>query len=175
MEKNIIENSNTSFIITGATGWVGRNFLHELQKKIPINIFNEKVFAFGSKSGQIYSTAYKNKIIIPIQPLSEIKNLIDKKRNFFVIHCAFLTREKISIYGINNYIDINKNILKNLEYVLKLNNTNKAVLISSGAAESIEKKDKNNIELKKDPYGVLKFQEEQTFQRLSMFDNEVMD
>ncbi len=167
MEKSFLENSKTSFVLTGATGWVGRNFLHELQKIIPINIFNEKVFAFGSKSGQIYSTAYKKKIIIPIHPLSEIKNLLDKNRNFFVIHCAFLTREKISYYGINNYIEINKNILKDLEYVLNICDTKKSVLISSGAAESIENKEINNIELKKDPYGVLKFQEEKTFQRLS--------
>ena len=167
MEQSIIENPKTSFILTGATGWVGRNFLHELQKIIPSNIFNEKVMAFGSKSVQIYSTAYKNKIIIPIYPLSEIKKILNKKRNFFVIHCAFLTREKISIYGINDYIEINKNILKNLEYVLNICDTKRSVLISSGAAESIEKKEINNIELKKDPYGILKFQEEQTFQRLS--------
>lgn len=162
-----MEDFKNNFILTGATGWVGRHFLHELQKIIPMNIFNKKVFAFGSKSRQIYSTAYKKNIIIPIHPLSEIKNLLDKNRNFFVIHCAFLTREKISYYGINNYIEINKNILKNLEYVLNFCGTKRSVLISSGAAESIEKKGINNIELKKDPYGVLKFEEEQTFQRLS--------
>ena len=45
MDQSIIVNPKNSFILTGATGWVGRNFLNELQKIIPINIFNEKVFA----------------------------------------------------------------------------------------------------------------------------------
>ena len=154
-------------VLTGATGWVGRHFLHELQKIIPMEVFNEEVLAFGSKSSQVYSTAYKNKILIPSHPLSEIKNLLDEKRNFLIIHCAFLTREKISYYGINNYIEINKNILKNIEYALNVCDTKKSVLISSGAVESIEKKEINNIVLKKDPYGALKFEEEQTFKRLS--------
>ncbi len=132
-----------------------------------MEVFNEEVLAFGSKSSQVYSTAYKNKILIPIHPLSEIKNLLDKKRNFFIIHCAFLTREKISYYGINNYIEINKNILKNIEFALNVCDTKKSVLISSGAADSIAKNKRNNMDINKDPYGVLKFQEEKLFQRLS--------
>ena len=101
-----------------------------------MEVFNEEVLAFGSKSSQVYSTAYKNKILIPIHPLSEIKNLLDKKRNFFIIHCAFLTREKISYYGINNYIEINKNILKNIEFALNVCDTKKSVLISSVSSSS---------------------------------------
>ena len=132
-----------------------------------MEVFNEKVLAFGSKSCHIYSSAYKKKILIPIHPLSEIKNLLDKKRNFFIIHCAFLTREKISHYGINNYIEINKQILKNIEYALNICDTKKSVLISSGAADSIAKNKRINIDINKDPYGVLKFEEEQIFQRLS--------
>ena len=167
MEKLNIDKFKNKFIVTGATGWVGRNFLHELQKIIPMEFFNKKVFAFGSKSSQIYSTAYKKNIIIPIYPLSESNNLLAKDKNFFTIHTAFLTREKISNYGLEKYIEINKNILRNLEYILEISNPKKSVLISSGAAESIEKKDANDIDIQKDPYGVLKYEEEQNFKKLS--------
>ena len=162
-----MENFKTKFILTGATGWVGRNFLHELQKIIPMEIFNERVFAFGSKSGQICSTAYKKKIFIPIYPLSESKNLLPKDKNFFTIHTAFLTREKIINYGLEKYIEINKNILSHVEHILEESDPKKSVLISSGAAESIEKKEANLIQIEKDPYGVLKYEEEQNFKRLS--------
>ncbi len=161
-----MEYFKTNFILTGATGWVGRNFLHELQKIIPMDIFNEKVFAFGSKSGQIYSTAYKKEIFIPIYPLSEAKNIISKNKNFFTIHTAFLTREKIINYGLEKYIEINKNILSQTEHILEECDPKKSVLISSGAAEYIEK-NANNIQLEKDPYGFLKYEEEQNFKRLS--------
>ena len=67
--------NNEKFIITGASGWVGKNFLHELQKVYSPNFFNQNVFAFGSKKQVIESTAYSNKdkIQIPIYPISQLR------------------------------------------------------------------------------------------------------
>ena len=78
-------------------GWVGKNFLHELQKRITPQEFNDKVFAFGSKPGLIKSTAYISsmEIDIPIYPLSAINNMFKNEPYLNVIHTAFLRKEKI--------------------------------------------------------------------------------
>ena len=47
-------------VITGATGWVGKNFLHQLQLLYPHEIYKDKVIAFGSKSQTIKSTGYRS-------------------------------------------------------------------------------------------------------------------
>ena len=49
-----------TIVLTGANGWVGRNFLNELQKIIPREEFNQKVKAFGSKKSEIFSSHYKS-------------------------------------------------------------------------------------------------------------------
>lgn len=75
------------FLVTGATGWMGRSVLHELQKLIPPNCFNDRVFAFGSKSGTVYSTAYENnsKISIPIYSLSDTLLLREAAKSILYI------------------------------------------------------------------------------------------
>ena len=52
--------SNQSLIVvTGATGWVGRNILEVLQKEIPHDKFNSNVVALASKEQILFSTGYK--------------------------------------------------------------------------------------------------------------------
>ena len=53
------------YIVTGATGWVGKNLLHCLQKIIDRRQFNNEVFCFANKKRKISSTAYREKIEIP--------------------------------------------------------------------------------------------------------------
>ena len=44
---------NDKIYVTGATGWVGKTFMHELQSIIPAGEFNQKVIAFGSKENKV--------------------------------------------------------------------------------------------------------------------------
>ncbi len=149
------------FIVTGATGWVGRNFLHELQKIYPAELFNKSVLAFGSKKTVIKSTAYSgNQISIPIFPLKSINEYIDNKNNLKIIHTAFLTREKISEYGIENYIDINKSITSSVAELLECSKNSEIVVISSGAARIFDNKIPNKNDLLNSPYEYLKYSEE---------------
>ena len=69
------------YIVTGATGWVGKNLLHCLQKIIDRRQFNNEVFCFANKKRKISSTAYREKIEIPIIPLSEINNIFEGNSN----------------------------------------------------------------------------------------------
>ncbi len=149
------------FIVTGATGWVGRNFLHELQKIYSAEIFNKSVLAFGSKKTVIKSTAYVgNQISIPIFPLKLINEYIENKNNLKIIHTAFLTREKISEYGIENYIDINKSITSSVAELLECSNNSEIVIISSGAARMFDNKIPEKSDLINRPYEYLKYKEE---------------
>ncbi len=149
------------FIITGATGWVGRNFLHELQNIYPAELFNKSVLAFGSKKTVIKSTAYLgNQISIPIFPLKSINEYIENKNNLKIIHTAFLTREKISKYGIENYIDINKSITSSVAELLKCSKNSEIVIISSGAARMFDNKIPKKNDVIDSPYEFLKYSEE---------------
>ncbi len=153
---------NGLFIITGATGWVGKNFLHELQKRIKPKEFNDKVFAFGSKPGLIKSTAYINsmEIDIPIYPLSAINNMFKNEPYLNVIHTAFLRKEKIKSFGLNQYIETNKYITRQVRNLLETSTDSKVLDISSGAAYIFKTKESKNQTIETDPYGYLKLEEE---------------
>ena len=151
-----------NILITGATGWVGKNFLNELQKIYPSEIFNEKVKAFGSKEQSISSTFYpeNKKINIPIYQLSKIENFISMKKAYCMIHCAFITREKVKYLGLEKYINFNRDIINIVEKVVSNSNISKSIIISSGAVSVFELKKNYDKNVLKDPYGFLKLEEE---------------
>ena len=88
---------NKKIYITGATGWVGKTIMHELQGVIPENEFNRVVIAFGSHNRMIESTNYgKGKNIkIPIRALTSLRDE-PSNQNILLIHGAFLTKDKIN-------------------------------------------------------------------------------
>ena len=54
---------NGIIVLTGGTGWVGRNFISEIQKRISLEEFQERVLIFGSKKGEIISNGFKDERI----------------------------------------------------------------------------------------------------------------
>ena len=153
-------------LITGGTGWVGRNFIHELQKSINPQDFNEIVKVFGSKEGELKSTFYsiENQIKIPVYNLKDISKLFSHTSNINLIHSAFLRREKIEKFGLNKYIEINNSISSLVCQFLKNSYNSKTIIISSGAATLLEN---GNREIKDDPYGYLKLNEEKMLSEVS--------
>ena len=155
------------YIVTGATGWVGKNLLHCLQKIIDRRQFNNEVFCFANKKRKISSTAYREKIEIPIIPLSEINNIFEGNSNLKIIHTAFLTREKIKDFGKEEYIRKNQSITNLIENLLIKNYGSRIVIISSGAAQNY---DANLSECKlstAEPYSFLKREEEIKLSKIS--------
>ena len=71
-------------VLTGGTGWVGRNFISEMQKRISLEEFQERVLIFGSKKGEIISNGFKEEKIvnIPVYPLSSLNNMLKKNQKF---------------------------------------------------------------------------------------------
>ena len=147
------------YLVTGATGWVGKSILHELQRNIPPEKFNKKVISFASKEGFIESTFFKNKISIPIYNLTDINSFAKKEEKLNLIHTAFLTKDRIEQYGLDEFIKINNSITKNICNFLKEFKVNKVILISSGAASKFDCK-KSKEKENSDKYGYLKKSEE---------------
>ena len=158
--------SNQSLIVvTGATGWVGRNILEALQNEISYDKFNSNVVALASKEQILFSTGYeqKNKISIKVDDLKTFPDLCKNTSNILLIHAAFLTKNYITSDNIYNYIDTNKLITSIICEGLSHCQDCKVVEISSGAASAFDDsycEFKDQDEILKDPYGYLKKSEE---------------
>ena len=159
--NNILDISGYKIYVTGATGWIGRTFLHELQAMIPATSFNNTVVAFGSKETYLKSTNYQKdgEITIPIKPLSKLRKMPDRQ-NILLFHAAFLTRDRISKHGVERFIEINQEITSTvLEFLTRCGKTRVAHM-SSGAAFLSESRNSSNSEYSGDAYGHLKLNEE---------------
>ena len=92
--------------------------------------------------------------------------LIYGKKDIKIFHTAFITREKVNDYGINEYISKNKEIISTVkESITKASNV-QIVIISSGAASKFDYKNPDKLDYQNDPYGSLKWLEEKTLGNL---------
>ena len=157
-----------TYVITGGSGWVGKNFLFELYKFLSYEEFKKNLFVFGSKDRIIKLRDSKNKktINIPVKKLSLINEVLKEKEKINLVHTAFLTREKVNKFGIKKYIKTNTDITNHVVDFLKIKKESKAVIISSGAATIFEQKNKSQRIIEKDPYGFLKLEEEKKISKI---------
>ena len=157
-----------TYVITGGSGWVGKNFLFELSKILSYEEFKKNLFVFGSKDRIIKLRDSKNKktINIPVKKLSLINEVLKEREKINLVHTAFLTREKVNKFGIKKYIKTNTDITNHVVDFLKIKKESKAVIISSGAATIFEQKNKSQRIIEKDPYGFLKLEEEKKISKI---------
>lgn len=157
-----------TYVITGGSGWVGKNFLFELYKFLSYEEFKKNLFVFGSKDRIIKLRDNKNKktINIPVKKLSLINEVLKEREKINLVHTAFLTREKVNKLGIKKYIKTNTDITNHVVDFLKIKKESKAVIISSGAATIFEQKNKSQRIIEKDPYGFLKLEEEKKISKI---------
>ena len=157
-----------TYVITGGSGWVGKNFLFELYKFLSYEEFKKNLFVFGSKDRIIKLRDSKNKktINIPVKKLSLINEVLKEREKINLVHTAFLTREKVNKFGIKKYIKTNTDITNHVVDFLKIKKESKAVIISSGAATIFEQKNKSQRIIEKDPYGFLKLEEEKKISKI---------
>jgi len=149
-----------TYIVTGATGWVGKTILHELQKILDRDSFNEAVYAFASKDGFTQSTGFNTgRIQIPIYALSSLLEIVGHKKNILIIHAAFLTKDRIPEIGLDQYIKTNKWITEKVDILLNKVSSCRLSLISSGAVAKIDNEGSDQA-MKINPYGALKLEEE---------------
>jgi nucleoside-diphosphate-sugar epimerase len=155
-------NGNGMFVVTGATGWLGRTALHELQRLLGPEAFTSRVRAFASGSRTIASTGFADGIerAIPVAPLAELPDLAARETIEALLHTAFLTREHVGRVGLEAYINVNRGIIDLLCRSLEASPSARAVVISSGAAAALDATSCLEKHLHTDPYGVLKREEE---------------
>ncbi|MEI8251500.1 MAG: NAD(P)-dependent oxidoreductase [Synechococcus sp. ELA057] len=153
-------------VVTGASGWVGRSALHELQRLLPVERFQRSVIACASRSGEIVSTGYppEQQIAVKLQPLSALPEMVQGK-TILLIHAAFLTRDRLASVGLEAYVATNRWITQTVGTAFRQAASARAIEISSGAAAAALPHQDLPVEQAPDPYGILKLQEEQHLAR----------
>lgn len=152
---------SAQIVVTGATGWVGRSFLDMLRQVIPASHFNTQVLAIGSKPSTLHLRAFskEQELRIPVFSLAQLPSLVADKP-IFLVHTAFLTKDRLSVYGYNDFVRINQSITSIICDALSRATSARVVEISSGAALSSLERKEDSLEFATDPYGFLKLQEE---------------
>ncbi len=128
-------------ILTGATGFIGKNFLEQLYKsnipcKCLVRIESEKKFrAFLELLSKKYNANNKS-IEIIVCDLQDIDNIDDAFKNAkIIIHCAgIIYHDNDEMYNLINY-----EATKKIAAMAKRNNINKMVYLSSYAVVSDNK------------------------------------
>jgi len=139
-------------VLTGASGWVGRNALAALEEIIGSVRLRNELYPVSSSTKQIDFRSNHG----PITSYT-FDTLPTSLRPSMILHAAFLKRSALKKLGIQEYINRNRKIISNLVDLLSKNPYCPIVSISSGAAATCLKRDQS---LQDSPYGVLKLEEE---------------
>ena len=69
-------------VLTGGTGWVGRNFISEITKRLSLAEFQERVLIFGSNKRFIFLNNYEEEesVKIPVYALSSLNKMLKKNQ-----------------------------------------------------------------------------------------------
>lgn len=140
------------FVVTGASGWFGRTALWEYEQLYGAEALRRDVVACASTAKEIDIGSHHGPIMAV--PLEEI-DFIDEASG--LIHLAFLTRDRLSKMGVDQYIHENRRITARIADFINRNPLIPIVTTSSGAAGVFDNK---KPDLVGNPYGVLKQEEE---------------
>ncbi len=153
---NPIKNSNHIFVITGATGWIGRTIAQMLYQYLGSE-FNNRVIVLSNSAPSI---TLQNNAVIQCAPFDSIESLPPNKK-YILFHLAFLTKDKVSQMSGADYIEKNLAIRKTITKFIEKIDLECLIYASSGA---VYNKDRTLCDdFKKNPYGALKAQDERYF------------
>jgi nucleoside-diphosphate-sugar epimerase len=144
-------------IVTGASGWFGRTALYEYEQQ------------FGPKAlrSNIIACASSNRLIDIRSPYGPIRAVGINELDYIsgaagLIHFAFLTRERVTSVGLNQYIAQNRAITARMAAFICRNPGIPIITTSSGAAAIF---DGAELDLTSNPYAALKQEEENLWRR----------
>ena len=148
------------YIVTGASGWMGRTTLEYLKNVMHVDLKTEvKCFSSSNKLIQLSDGE-----CLQSESLTMIKTIDFKIEGIF--HYAFLTRDHLTSLGFDRYVETNMAILELISEALKQLKYDWIVAVSSGAVYDPETRELSR-DIITNPYGFLKISEESLLKKLS--------
>lgn len=151
--------SDFTFIITGAGGWLGQATLEMLEQAMGDSI-SRRVTAFTSSARELQLRSGR---MLSCRALQDIAKISPRKSLIF--HYAFLTRDKIADMPLETFITQNKAISDYVFAAMQYPGAAGIFVPSSGAVYRADRT--MDEDMQKNPYGVMKAQDEQRFLALS--------
>ncbi len=148
-----------NFVVTGATGWLGRASLGALEARLG-DAFAARVFAYATKDGQ---TSLQSGRIVRYGALNAISELPPAR--YAVLHCAFLGKERVADMPLGDYVQLNAAISEQVCDAARRIKAQALFVPSSGAVYAKDRMLETDIG--KNPYGVMKLKDEARFTRLA--------
>ena len=140
------------FVITGASGWFGRTALWEYEQLYGPEALRSDVVACASTAKSIdIGSPHGPVTAISLECLDSISEAGG------LIHLAFLTRDRLEAFGVDQYIRENRAITARVADFLGRNPRIPILTTSSGAAAMF---DDAELDLFANPYAALKQEEE---------------
>ena len=148
------------YVVTGASGWMGRTTLEYLKNVVHVDLQSE-VKCFSSSTREIRLSDGE---CLQSESLDLIKSLDCDLEGVF--HFAFLTRDHLSNLGFEKYVTTNGAILELMSKALRRLKYRWIVAVSSGAVYD-PATGQLSEDITKNPYGYLKISEENLLKNLS--------
>lgn len=153
-----LNNDRRLFLITGATGWLGRALTEMLHHALGQK-FTERVILCGSKP---QTTTLGDGTVVPIHELATAARLLEG-RPAWLFHFAFLTKDRVGSLSDQEYIERNREISGIAASLVEDGNVSGVMLASSGAVYD------HLLGGKRDSaaslYGMLKAEDESRFEK----------
>ncbi len=136
---DLVKSENVRLALTGASGWLGRNFIDELENKMPPNS-SMSIKLFGSKDSQITNINGDNFRVFDIYS-DEILNY----NPTHLIHLAFKTADFVKKLSQKEYELSNINLITRINKIIYNTDLKKILFTSSGVNERISVDESNKI------------------------------
>ena len=157
--KSRLQNTDNKILITGGSGWIGRATIAMLLDSLE-NSFYGRTEIFTS-TGREIKINNQQVITRPLQMINE--QYFD---DAYLIHLAFVTKEKSNELSLDEYIFRNQAISDLVTTFAKSNKIAGGFIPSTGAIYKANGDFEDDI--KKNPYGFLKLLDEQKFLELDV-------
>ena len=142
--------------MTGATGWLGSVTLDLLDEAFGTDVAQTRVTAYASRARVTRTTAGRT---VDVRPISELPAQAPGPTH--IVHCAFLTRDRIAAMSLPDYLHANLSITTTVLAAVAAHRPRSLVVTSSGAVYDDDRG--LTTDLTNNPYGALKHLDELAF------------
>lgn len=155
----LLRDSGVHFIITGATGWLGRASIGMLSAALGAE-FSRRVRCYGSRSQNMRLSADQD---IPVKPLAALADAPCEGATV-ILHYAFLTKDKVTTLSEPEYVKQNRDISRHVADRVMQGTVRGLLIASSGAVYDYQRNSTRDESA--NLYGQLKSEDEQLFSDL---------